>query len=233
MSRGCILVTGGCGCLGSHVIEQLLNDALFTSVHALDVNIHHKGHWSRKAKVVYHEGDVLSHQTVAALLSELKPVAIIHTASPPSVGTKGVERRMFDTNVIGTKMLLDQAEVNECRAFVYTSSVGVLEGTSFDAVDESHPILTGESRGSLYGRSKAIADQMVSVLKAGGGLHIGRVILKSLDRSEITTTLKKDFERLSSACANFMAWVQRISRSIQSIRSTLPSQNSKLETTPA
>ena len=156
------LVVGGCGCLGYHVVQRLLNDPTFASVHVLDIRIHSERHWSRQAGAIYHQVDILSKETVSPLLSQLNPLVVVHTASPPSVGTKEAERRMFNTNVAGTRNLLQSEAKTQCRAFVYTSSVGVLDGTSFNFASEDHPIKTMRSWGSLYGKSKALAEQMTS-----------------------------------------------------------------------
>lgn len=159
MSKRSALVTGGSGCLGYHIVQRLLADPSFKSVHVLDIKIRN---WSRHAGAVYHEGDLLSHETVSALLAEIKPTVILHAASPPAFGTKEAERRMFITNVAGTKNLLDRAvESGRVQAFLYTSSVNSLQGYTFNRATEDHPIRTADSTGDVYGKSKAIADEMV------------------------------------------------------------------------
>ena len=149
MSKGKVLVTGGCGCLGSYVVKHLLSASKFDSVHVIDVT-QNKG--TMQADAIYHKGDILSHSALASLLAEINPSVIIHTASPPAVGTKEAEKHTFKVNVAGTKNLLECAlENNSVRAFVYTSSVGAYQSDSFNFATEDHPLRTAHSRGnSLY-----------------------------------------------------------------------------------
>lgn len=159
MNEHTILITGGAGCLGSYIISHLLSTFPNSSIHSLDIA---SNGWSKHPRATYHTGDVLSASAVSSLLSAINPSVIIHTASPPAHGTKALERNTFRVNVEGTKNLLDCALANRfVQAFVYTSSISAMEGTSFHNATELQPLRNTRSRGPLYAKSKALAERMV------------------------------------------------------------------------
>lgn len=155
-----VLVIGGCGFVGYHIVKALLaekNPAF--SVHAMSRNINK----NQLPRAEYHTGDFTSEKDVASILEAVQPVVIFHVASPVPSGNGSSDKFYFDTNVEGTKTLLRVAATCErVKAFVYTSSSGVLVGDSYDNGDESWPMKTSKTRNSnAYATSKAIADQLV------------------------------------------------------------------------
>ena len=81
-----VLVTGGCGFIGSHLVEKLaLAGANITVLDNLQA-----GKWSNlahvdKAALRSVEGDVRDAQTVENLVAETKPRFIFHLAANASV----------------------------------------------------------------------------------------------------------------------------------------------------
>jgi len=155
---GSVLVVGGCGFVGFHIVRRLLKDHSCTSVAVLSRNPNR----NRLAGVSYHAGDITSPETIRFLLAEIQPTVIIHTASPLSVGNDADEAQFYSINVKGTQNLLDCAEAApSVKALIYTSSVTVMADTSFLSLKETAPIHTATSRASYYSKTKAIADASV------------------------------------------------------------------------
>lgn len=155
-----VLVIGGCGFIGYHVVKALLAEKSPSfSVHVMSRNINK----NQLPKAEYHTGDFTSEKDVTSVLEAVQPVIIFHVASPVPAGNTSSDQFYFDTNVEGTKTLLRvAAECKSVKAFVYTSSSGVLLGDSYDNGDETWPIKTAKTRNSnAYATSKAIADQLV------------------------------------------------------------------------
>lgn len=157
-SLGPVLVVGGCGFLGFHIVRLLLNNPECSSVSVLSRN----PTCNRLPGVSYHAGDITNSETVRSLLAELKPRTIIHCASLPGRTDPTQASLCYKINVDGTANLLScAAQAPSVIAFVYTSSNGVLAGFEHVLADERCPVLTASSEANIYAKSKAIADALV------------------------------------------------------------------------
>ena len=161
---GSVLVVGGCGFLGNHLISRLLeeNDALQVSV--LDLNTTHE----RLPRVSYYEGDITSKSTVTSVLQQVQPQTIFHTASPNVLSEHAnlAERRKLyeKVNIEGTRIFIQcVSEIQVVKAFVYTSSASVVHDSVndlFDA-DETLPVLYTPQQAEIYSHTKGVAEQIV------------------------------------------------------------------------
>ena len=176
-------MTGGCGFVGYHVVKALIEDGSSSSIHVFS---RHPSR-NRLLGVQYHAGDLRSDDDIRSLLQKIQPNVVFHVAAPISSGNDSNEKVYHDTNVAGTKRLLDWAiNTRTVKAFVYTSSSSVVEGPYIFA-DESRPLLKRSSAGAnYYSNTKAVADE--TVLKAnnlGDCVHPVSVYLECM---EIATT---------------------------------------------
>ena len=111
--------------------------------------------------VSYHAGDITDATALHALLQEIKPRVIIHTASPLATTVNAQEQ--YDVNVTGTKNLLAAARMApSVKAFVFTSSTMVFAGDEHIDFDETRPLWEPHSKGTPYGLSKAAAEKLVN-----------------------------------------------------------------------
>lgn len=154
---GSVLVVGGCGFLGHHIVSQLLQKGC-TKISVIDLNTGR----NRLLSVQYFDGDITNASTVKSIFQKVRPQTIFHTASP-TVLTKNAPI-YFKVNVEGTRNLLEQAGQIGCvKAFVYTSSASVVHDSVsdlFDA-DESLPVLSSPQQREPYSHTKGIADNLV------------------------------------------------------------------------
>lgn len=160
-SLGKVVVVGGCGFLGSHIVSLLVRKYPQTAVEVLDLRTNANRHAS--PTVTYNEGDITDYAGMSALFARLQPDAVIHTASPHFNAPKAVLEKV---NVGGTKNLLQVAQETGVKAFVYTSSASViLDGvTPLVNADESFPLVYGKSQPEYYTTTKALAE--IAVLEA-------------------------------------------------------------------
>lgn len=128
----------------------------------------------------HHETDIRDRNSILALLRQLKPGAIVHTAAQPS-HDKAAEIPFddFDTNAVGTLNLLEAAR-QACpeSPFIHMSTnkvygdapnrIPMLEGETrwhyadpqyAEGIPENFPI--DQSKHSIFGASKVAADVMV------------------------------------------------------------------------
>ncbi len=152
-----MLVTGGCGFIGSHIVDSLAskNDVL-----VIDKK---KGFISPKAKYVI--ADILDQKKKISLTRGAD--AIFHFAADPSV-KRSVESPLdnFELNVGGTITLLEAARANDVKKFVFASS-STIYGNAKMPTSETEPALPV----SPYGASKASCDAYLSAYARAYGIN--------------------------------------------------------------
>lgn len=187
-----ILVTGSSGLIGSEVCIYFA--ALGWQVHGLDNNqravfFGPQGdtRWNQNrlqdqlgGKFIHHELDIRDRGGVLALLKELRPDAVVHTAAQPSHDrAAAIPFDDFDTNAVGTLNLLEAVR-QACpeSPFVHMSTnkvygdrpntIDLVElETRWDYADPlyqdgiTEEFSIDQSKHSIFGASKVAADVMV------------------------------------------------------------------------
>lgn len=154
---GSVLVTGGCGMLGSHVTSLILSRFASPKNKVSVLDIREPLPSTKQAGVSYHAGDLTSSEAVRQVLDAEKPDVIIHTASPTfQDDSKKSRDLMYRVNVNGTRILLDEARRANVKAFVYTSSASVVMDAKSDIIngDESYPVHRGKDQPEYYSETK-------------------------------------------------------------------------------
>ncbi|KAI9720721.1 MAG: erg26, C-3 sterol dehydrogenase [Chrysothrix sp. TS-e1954] len=159
---GRVLVTGGCGFLGSHIVEHIIShyDLRHTSVSVLDL----RTSVNRFEGPAYYDADLTSSTSVTSILQKVQPDVVIHTASPVfGSGGKKAKEGMWKVNVEGTRNLVEASREVGCKAFVYTSSASVISDCRTDLInaDERWSTVRGAAQGEYYTETKAEAESHV------------------------------------------------------------------------
>jgi UDP-glucuronate 4-epimerase len=126
-----ILVTGGAGFIGSHVVEKLL--AVGHEVVILDdfndfydPQIKHANIAGFAKDVSICQVDLRANDSVRSMFRREKLEAIVHLAARAGVRPSIQSPRLYyDTNVIGTLHLLEAARVTGVQRFIFASSSSV------------------------------------------------------------------------------------------------------------
>ncbi|KAF1808956.1 C-3 sterol dehydrogenase/C-4 decarboxylase-like protein [Eremomyces bilateralis CBS 781.70] len=159
-SIGHVLVTGGCGFLGHHIVRLLRLRDPESRISVLDLNTNRNILAAEGIK--YYNGDISSRESIEGVFAKLeygKVDVVIHTISPPFHLGKELQ---WSVNVEGTKNLLEVAKGAGVKAFVYTSSASVIMDNSMVLVnaDERWPIMVDNDQPEYYSTTKVIQFQM-------------------------------------------------------------------------
>jgi UDP-glucose 4-epimerase len=134
-----ILVTGGAGFIGSHIVDRLIAGGKEVLV-VDDLSSGKKENLSPSA--VFHKLDVCSEKALAKVFSENEITAVVHEAAQISV-VRSVEEPALDAgvNVLGTINVLECCRRFGVKKFVYASSGGAVYGEPKTLpMREDHPI---------------------------------------------------------------------------------------------
>ena len=159
-----VLVTGGAGFIGSHVIDQLL--AAGHEAAALD-DLSSGSPANLPGGVKLYEVDVRDAAAVQKTVAEFRPEAIAHQAAQMSV-SRSVREPRFDAevNVLGLINTLDAAVANGVKRFVFASSGGVMYGD----VQTPAPEETPADPISPYGIAKMVGERYLKFYAREHGL---------------------------------------------------------------
>ena len=159
---GTVLVTGGCGFLGAHIVQRLLNDPDGPPASVAIVSrsaSKRPNHKQTDPRVTYHRADIANDAAIAALFEQLKPQFVIHTSSPKNTSDANILQRI---NVEGTRKLLKYAKAcKETRAFVYTSSDSAQKPSQELLTEDQAQLWDETTFNNPYGRTKAAAETLV------------------------------------------------------------------------
>jgi len=126
-----ILVTGGAGFIGSHLVERLLSDGREVAVlddfnDFYDPAIKRKNIAGLKKDVAIHQVDLRDGNAVRTIFHRQKFDAIVHLAARAGVRPSIAQPQLYyDTNVTGTLHLLEAARMTGIQRMVFASSSSV------------------------------------------------------------------------------------------------------------
>lgn len=179
MSQETILVTGGAGYIGSHTVVELLltghDVVIVDNLENSDASVIDRieAITGRRPRLVV--GDIRDQQTMARVMRESRPVAVIHFAGLKSVNESCARPlRYYDTNVAGTVRLLEAMAETGVRRMVFSSSTTVYGDTATVPITEAAPLVPV----CPYGRSKLMVEEVLRDLAGVPGSDWTFVILR-------------------------------------------------------
>lgn len=171
MSNPRMLVTGGAGFIGSHVVEAALAQGWAVAV--LD-NLSTGQRANVPPGVPLYEVDIRNLEAVQWAVEDFRPSVISHQAAQASVSAS-VREPVLDAqvNIIGSLHVLQAARAHGVRRVVFASTGGAIYGeVPQGAADESTP----ERPFSPYATSKLSAEKYLATFRQQFGLEF--VILR-------------------------------------------------------
>jgi UDP-glucuronate 4-epimerase len=129
-----VLVTGGAGFIGSHLVERLIADGHSVAIlddfnDFYDPKIKRANISTVAKQIVMHDVDLRDGKKVANVFRDKKFDAIFHLAARAGVRPSIQQPQLYyDTNVAGTLHLLEGARTSGVERFIFASSSSVYGG---------------------------------------------------------------------------------------------------------
>ena len=179
-----ILITGGCGFIGSNFIQYILANTKYQNVINLDKltyagNLNNLLDIQKDERYIFIQGDICDHNCVRNIFKEYIPNVVVHFAAESHVD-RSIDgpQQFIQTNIIGTSVLLQES----LDYYIHLNK-------SFRSKFKFHHISTDEVFGSLgeggyfsestaydpsspYSASKASSDHLVRAWHRTFGLPV-------------------------------------------------------------
>lgn len=149
-----VLVTGGAGYIGSHMVAQLIEDGIDTVV--LD-NLS-SGNKGAVLCEKFYEGDIRNTVDLERIFNENDIDSVIHFAASSLVGESILKPlKYYNNNVYGTSVLLDSIIRHDVKNLVFSSTAAVYGEVDDIPITEKTPV----NPSSPYGETKLAVEKMI------------------------------------------------------------------------
>jgi UDP-glucose 4-epimerase len=165
-----ILITGGAGFIGSHLVERLAVEG--DEVHVLDDLSRGRREWVPPG-ISLHQTDLREPDSVRRTVSKVSADIVVHLAALHFIPeVDGAPELAWQVNVEGTKNLLQSLSESPPTIVLFASSAAVYADRSGPITEEA-PVAPLD----LYGRTKAMGEDLVSRFgtETGAGCLIARL----------------------------------------------------------
>ena len=164
-----ILVTGGTGALGYHILSSLVG----TTHDLFSFSDEQPQPWQKVEGVQYLNGDLLNFKHMQEVIQYVQPTHIYHLASQSSVGLS--YKKPYETlniNLLGTQNLLETVRQNCPRAKVMLLSSSEIYGRTDHQLTYLHKETDAPNPLTPYAPSKACLELLGNQFKNAYGLHV-------------------------------------------------------------
>ncbi len=132
-----ILVTGGAGFIGSHVVDCLVRDGHDVVV-LDDLSGGYESNVHRKAKFI--KGSITDHALVAKVFDKYQFDYVFHLAAYAAEGLSHFIRRFnYTNNLIGSANIINESVKHKVKCLVFTSSIAVYGANQYPMIESMKP----------------------------------------------------------------------------------------------
>ncbi len=158
-----ILVVGGAGYIGSHMVKMLLDQGhrviVFDNLSS--------GYRDAVLGGTFVKGDLADKNKLDDVFARLMPEAVMHFASHIQVGESVMHPgKYYFNNFTNTMNLLDTMVKHDVRHFIFSSTAAIFGEPEYAPIDELHP----KNPLNPYGRSKLMVEQVLVDYERAYGL---------------------------------------------------------------
>jgi len=159
-----ILVAGGAGYIGSHMVLGL--DA--TGFDVVTVDNLYSGHEDAVLAGEFVKGDIGDAGFLDVLFERQRFDAVMHFAAHIEVGESVADpAKYYLNNFTNAQVLLDAMRRHDIGAFIFSSTAAIFGEPQYVPIDEAHP----KSPINPYGRSKWMVEQLLEDFDKAYGLR--------------------------------------------------------------
>jgi UDP-glucose 4-epimerase len=149
-----ILVTGGAGYIGSHIVEQLIKNK--KKVIILDNLVTgYKKLINKKAKFI--KADIKNKSKICKIIKDYDVTSIIHLAAYLNVNeAEKNKKKYYQNNIIGTKKLLEACKNSTVKNVIFSSSCAIYGNVKGSVYENRKP-----NSQSYYGFTKYKSEELI------------------------------------------------------------------------
>jgi UDP-glucose 4-epimerase len=166
ISKASFAVTGGCGFIGSNVVQQLLDQGASRVLVLDSLKAGRRERLPQDARIAFLE-TTLGEASVEKLAQELQGIdGIFHLAAEKHRPSLDSPRALVLTNVLGTRDIIEASKAAGIRKLVFSSSLyayGRMSGSPMVETEPCHPH-------TLYGTTKLAGENLVEAAYRAGAL---------------------------------------------------------------
>ena len=159
-----ILVVGGAGYIGSHIVDLLCEKGFDVTVFD-NLTTGYIENLNKKAK--FHKGDILNINSLELFLKNNRFDGLIHLAALKAAGESMVESEIYSrNNIIGSINLISASIKFKIKKFIFSSTAAVYGHPQYDPIDENHPT----EPINHYGYTKLCVENYLSWMASQGDI---------------------------------------------------------------
>lgn len=133
-----VLVTGGAGFIGSHIVDELISQG--ENVIVLD-DLSGGFRENVNEKAVFVKGDICDYNLIKKIFRENKIEYVFHLAAYAAEGLSHfIKRFNYSNNLIGSVNLINQSVIHKVKCFVFTSSIAVYGKNQLPMTEDTVPM---------------------------------------------------------------------------------------------
>lgn len=163
---GAVLITGGLGYIGAHMVLHLQQENI--PVVVLDNNSYGRPNLLPGVEVV--QGDIRDRAMLDTIFRRHAIDAVMHFAGYIQVGESVIApHRYYDNNVAATLQLLDAVVAHKVKHVIFSSTAALYGDPQYTPIDELHPVAPLNP----YGTSKWMIEKVLADYQVAYGLNYG------------------------------------------------------------
>lgn len=149
-----ILVSGGAGYIGSHVVKDLIKKGYDVIV----IDNLEKGHKSAVKSNHFYKVDLRDKKSLEEIFENFKIKGVLHFAAASLVGESMVNPgKYYENNILGGLNLLECMVKYNVNIFIFSSTAGVYGEPKIIPIPEEHPTIPT----NVYGSSKLMFEEIL------------------------------------------------------------------------